>query len=280
MRKFYIQNNKGSRIDLNDKNSYFFSSPTGLGSTRTVTYNTDGSGFADVADSTTEQINIVGEIIITRNPYSGYRSLADFLIQSERLVLIYSPTDGQEYYLDVKLEYITKTEIQAGTLTCPVSFKGLSLWYRKSPKAYSIVQPLTVANPFRYGCRYSMQYTVDALTDNTIRAGGHIPAALDIYIKGRLVNPVIELKTETGKSIGEMRLSGTVPQKKYLRLCTKYNGEAGIWVDGVNSINSINLTDNTFFRLPQGTRCILSVTDDSQADTDVTVYVYEYYLTV
>ena len=280
MRKFYIQNNKGSRIDLNDKNSYFFSSPTGLGVTKSITYTTDGSGFADVADSTTDQINIVGEIIITNSPYSGYRSLADFLIQSERLVLIYSPTDGQEYYLDVKLEYITKTEMQAGTLTCPVSFKALSLWYKKSPQRYSIVQPLAVSNPFRYPCGFPMQYTVDALTENTIRGGGHIPAALDIYVKGRLVNPVIELKTETGKSIGKMRLQGTVPQKKYLRLCTKYNGEAGIWVDGVNSINSINLADNTFFRLPQGTRCILSVTDDSQADTGVTVYVYEYYLTV
>ena len=280
MRKFYIQNGSGQKINLNDKNSYFFSSPTGLGVTKSITYTTDGSGFADAAETIIDQINIVGEIIITNSPYSRYRTLADFLIQSERLVLIYSPTDGLEYYLDVKLEYITKTEMQGGTLTCPVSFKGLSLWYRKSPKVYSIVQPLTVDNPFRYPCSYSMQYTVDAATENTIRAGGHIPAALDIYIKGMLVNPVIELKTTAGKTIGKMRLRGTVPQKKYLHLSSKYNGEAGVWVDGVNSINSTNLADNTFFRLPQGTRCILSVTDDSQADTDVTVYVYEYYLTV
>ena len=280
MRKFYIQNGNSQMYNLNDKNSYFFSSPTGLGTSRSITYNTDGSGFADVAESTADQINIVGEIIITSSPYSRYRTLADFLIQSDRLVLIYSPTDGQEYYINVKLEYITKSEIQGGTLTCPVSFKALSLWYRKSPQRYSIVQPLTVSNPFRYPCAYPMQYTVDAATENTITAGGHIPAAVDIYIKGELVNPVIELKTTTGRLIGRMRLKGTVPAKKYLHLCTKYNGEAGVWVDGVDSINNITLSDNTFFRLPQGTPCVLSVTDDSQADTDVTVYVYEYYLTV
>ena len=280
MRKFYIQNGNGQKINLNDKNSYFFSSPTGLGFTRSITYNTDGSGFADAAETTIDQINIVGEIIITKSPYTRYRMLADFLIQSDKLTLIYAPTDSTEYYLDVKLEYITKTEMQAGTLTCPVSFKALSLWYKKSPQRYSIVQPLSVENPFRYPCRFPMQYTVDAATENTIKAGGHIPAALDIYVKGRLVNPVIELKTTAGKTIGKMRLRGTVPNKKYLHLCSKYNGEAGVWVDGVNNINSITLSDNTFFRLPQGTACVLSVTDDSQADTDVTVYAYEYYLTV
>ena len=47
MRKFYIQNGSGQKINLNDKNSYFFSSPTGLGFTRSITYNTDGSGYTD-----------------------------------------------------------------------------------------------------------------------------------------------------------------------------------------------------------------------------------------
>lgn len=161
-----------------------------------------------------------------------------------------------------------------------MSFKALSLWYRKSPQRYRIIQPLTVDNPFRYGRSFPMQYTLDAITENTITAEGHIPSAVDIYIKGKLVNPKIELKTTSGSTIGRMQFSGTVPAKKYLQLSTKYNGDAGVWVDGENSINKINLADNTFFRLPQGTRCVLSVTDDSQADTDVAVYLYEYYLTV
>lgn len=280
MRKFYLQDENGLRLDLNNTKEYFFSDPTGLGMKKTIAFSADGSGFAGVAERTVDPINIVGNICITKNHYSRYRSLVSFLMRAQTLTFIYIPSGSDEYCVDVECEYITKTEIAAGVLTCPVSFRGKTLWYRMTPTIINIVQPFDIENPFVYDAEYSMTYTLDGVTDATITAEGHVPAAIDLYVRGKLVNPVIKLQTIDGELLGRCKIAETVAARSTLRLCTKYNGEAGIWIDGISKTDSIDLTDNVFFRLPIGTRCLLSVTDDSQTDTNVTVYVYEYFLTV
>ena len=161
-----------------------------------------------------------------------------------------------------------------------MSFKGKTLWYRLTPRIINIIQPFDIENPFVYSSEYSMTYTLEGQTDASILASGHVPAAIDLSVNGRLVNPIIRLQALNGELLGRCSLSGTVPSGSTFRLCTKYNGEACVTVGGVDKINNVNISDNVFFRLPVGKRCILSVTDDSQADVNITVYVYEYYTTV
>lgn len=281
MRKFYLKNGNGQMLDLNDSKSMFFMNPTGLGMSKAVSFNTDGSGFFSQAESSINQINIVGNIVITSNHYNRYKWLVSFLKASDKLVFIYVPSGTTEYLLDVECEYLTKTEIQNGVLSCPVSFKGLSLWYKQSPEVAKIVQTLPVDTPFVYPCTYPMQYTVNS--DNTLQlvAQGHIPAAIDLYVRGELVNPIITLQSAAGSLIGRLDLKNTTVQNgQWLHMSSKYNGEAGLWIGGVSRNDLINLNDNCFFRLPTDMTCTLTVTDDAMSYTTVTVYIYEYYESV
>ena len=280
MRKFFLQNELGTRIDLNDTESYFLSNPSGLGMTQTFGYSSDGSGFASVAEKRREQINVVGDILISSNHYARYASLLGFIQSAARLSLCYQPYGSTEYYLDVECEYLTKTEIAAGVLTCPISLRGLTLWYKLTPRIINIIQPAQFENAFIYDAEYSMTYTLEGQTDTSITAGGHVPAAIDLYITHSLVNPTVSLIASDGELLGRCRLTGNVPNGATFRLCTKYSGESCVTVAGVNKINNVDITDNVFFRLPVGRSCFLSLTDDSHVDVNMTLYLYEYYTAV
>lgn len=278
MRKFYLQNHKPERLDISQANSFFLSSPTGLGMNRSFGYNTDGMGFASVSEKMWDQINIVGDIIISQNCYSRYRTLADFILNANKLIFIYAPDGNREYCLDVECEYITKTEINAGTLTCPISFRALTPWYRTEPDTCRIVQTIPIKKPWKYPCTYPMRYSVIQNNSTVLRAKGHIPAALDVYVKGKLVNPVITLKrANDGKTIGRLNPQITVQKTQTLHLCTKYNGDAGVWIDRRSIVNQINLSDNVFFRLPVNENCTITLTDDEYSTASMTVYIHNYY---
>jgi|LSQX01.3.fsa_nt_gb uncharacterized phage infection (PIP) family protein YhgE len=85
------------------------------------------------------------------------------------------------------------------------------------------------------------------------------------------------------KNAGEGRISLeglTLEGNQWLHISSKYNGELGVWAGGVDVSQYIDLNDNSFFRLPVNTACVLTISDDTYAATNVWVYVYEYYLTV
>lgn len=279
VRKFYLQNEHGSRFDLNT--TAFFTNPAGLGMSQSVVYSGAKDGFFMVAEHSKNQINPVGDIVIKSDHYATYQRLVDFITNAKRLSLVYKPTNT-EYFIDVHCEYITKTELNTGVLTCPVSFRALGLWYSKTPSIYRIVQALPVENPKRYPYSYVYKYNVEDSSSRTIKANGHIDAALEISVKGALTNPKIELMRKRDNSlIGRISLEGlTVEGNKWLHISSKYNGELGVWVGGVDVSQYIDLNDNSFFRLPVNTACVLTISDDTYAAMNVWVYVYEYYLTV
>jgi len=278
LRKFYLINGAGIRLNLNDPKSLFFQNPAGLGMAKTLTYNTSGTGFFGLSKETANQINVVGDIVITTLPYGRFRNLIDFLTITP-LVLEYAPTNAGTYFLDVDLEYITKTELKAGVLTCPVSFKGKGLWRRSTPTVIRIERPAELDEPSIYPFAYPYQYGI--LPDRTkiLTAGGHIPAALEVQVTGEIKNPVITL-TKGSTVIGKMVLATTVPSGKKLVFSSKYNGESGVWIDGEDASQYIVLSQSSFFRLPPNTQGIITVEGDEPFDGSVIVTVHSYYAAV
>ncbi len=278
MRKFYLENHRGQRLNLNNTKNFYLVNPTGLGASCNFAFSTSGNGFFSTTDKTKNQINVVAEIAIMKG-YAGFTTLMNFINRAEPLTLVYAPNGKTEYYADVECEYLTKTELVSGILICPVSFRGLELWRLVKPNEFLIRPPKTVPMPTIYPFSYDYQYYTLTGDDSIIYASGHIDAALEIKVKGKIVNPVIELrKSNTGELVGTMRLKNlTVPASGTLKFSSRYGGRSGVWLGNQDITNKIDLTTSTFFRMPPNTPCRLTITGDESDDMDIRVDVYNYF---
>ena len=89
MRKFYIENEIGSRLPLNGEQGIFLSNPAGLGLTLPANYADIHKGFfRDISGESEPQITITGDLVfIGENAYADYRSFVDWCSASESLHL-------------------------------------------------------------------------------------------------------------------------------------------------------------------------------------------------
>lgn len=283
MRKFYFENEKGERVDLNG--ALFLHIPTGLGSANTNTYESLQNGFYACVSNTASQTNIVGEIVMATHHYSRYSELIDWLNAGKELYLIYKPLDT-EYYITVKLEYIQKSEITSThMLYCPISFQALTPWHTRTPRRFVFERGTIASNTKKYTYAYPYRYTAFSSVDSIdITATGHIPAAIVIQITGPLLNPVFRLIDKyTRAEYGKLDLSAiTIADGEYL----EYSSVPGdckivkIDADGIETDVSqyVNIADNNFFLLPVGVPCELTL--DATGDGDVTADVREFYRSV
>lgn len=129
MRKFYIENELGTRIPLNGENGVWFSSPTGLGQADNIATSTGPAGFFSVTQRNQKQMNIVGELVFVRDVYAAFQAFANFVNTAEKLVLVYDP-NGTEYKRNVICAYLTKTEkTKGGWLRVPSSWAAMTPWF-------------------------------------------------------------------------------------------------------------------------------------------------------
>ena len=146
MRKFYIENEIGSRLPLNGEQGIFLSNPAGLGMTMPSDFADIHNGFfREISKNTEPQSTITGDLVfIGENAYADYRSFVDWCSCSASLHLIYKPYGNTEFYRDVYISYLTKTELtDTRWLTVPASFACLSPWYRAAPTNMSMsIQPI------------------------------------------------------------------------------------------------------------------------------------------
>ena len=198
MRKFYIENEIGSRLPLNGEQGIFLSNPAGLGLTMPSEFADIHNGFfRELSKDSEPQSAITGDLVfIGDNAYADYRSFVDWCSGSESLRLIYKPYGSTEFYRDICLSYLTKTELtDTRWLTVPTSLACLSPWYRAAPTSMSM------STESGYVLKYPYSYSRDLIYSSSsagsmaadIPAGGHIPAAFELTYKGAIVNPQIKL---------------------------------------------------------------------------------------
>ena len=129
MRNFRLVNKDGKEYRLLTR-QMFLHSPSGLGYKENTTYQQLGNQFA-VVDAGFGQANPKGYIFFPQpNAYQKYHDFVQFC-QDTPLRLFYKPKTT-EYVMDVRLDEITKTEIDVTTgLNCSVSFLGQTMWYKE-----------------------------------------------------------------------------------------------------------------------------------------------------
>ena len=278
-RRFWLQNAAGARLSLNEVAGAFLAYPSGLGYDMGNTYaNTDG-GFFQQTRVRDRQSIITGDLYFPG--YDDFTAAADWLASGEATQLVYAPA-AVEYYRDIDITSLGKTELEGpGWLRCSVAFTARLPWYVPGHESIAI-QPASqdLSEAKHYAYRYAYRYkTLGAAGGVYLTAEGHYPAALRVTIPGPVTNPEIILKTADGDTLGRCAPSVVVPTGGELVYYSRI-GSASVSADGVDLLPYIDISDNNFFRLPQGETVRLTISAATVITGTIEVDVYQYYRVV
>lgn len=284
MRKFYLQNQIGQRLDLNGPDGYFVN-PRGLGVQASTDAADLGQGFfLSINPDEIPRDTPSGEMVFIRDQgYRSYRTFVDFLVRSPALTLIYAPDGSDEYFRDVTLAYIQKTELGSlKWLHCPISFAALTPWYKAVPKtfAFSMSEDDTPSKRYDYAYDYTyLEQLSAASVELTVQ--GHYPADVVLSYSGAIIDPVITLTgKQSGKIYGQCDLAVSTSSGDVLEYSSRRRDSyIRLRRSGAVSdlVPSADLTKNLFFHVPLEEPCILSIAADNQMTGQAQLALYEYY---
>lgn len=303
MRKFYLENQIGERIPLNNETGIFLYEPEGLGIEYNHSYGESGSGFflrvkdgvsqletsftlvfvpgemlttdtgnRAIAGEAVAGIAIVGEVpdLVIESPYERYKKFLDWIYTAEELFFIYCPYGQDEYYRHIEIKSIEKTELDKyGSLQPTVSVLPMTPWYLPAPININFGEDQTNAMRFTYTYNDDLIYGVgtrDYTAD--VVARGHIPSAVKIKFKGQVENPIFTLRgSSTRKVYGQCIITGTFGSTDTIEFST---AEQDSYVKKIDSngdetdlIDSIDITTNPFFRVPLSEPCEVTLSGNS-----------------
>ena len=110
MRKFFLENEYGVRLNLNSPEVGFLTSPSGLGYSMSANYVNIGNSYLN-SYMNTNQAEIKGTLVFGgRSPYENYEKYVDFVNSAQKLRIVYVPLTG-EYFRDVDMVSIDKGEM-------------------------------------------------------------------------------------------------------------------------------------------------------------------------
>lgn len=268
-RKFYLQNAQGARFDLNGRDGVYASDPSGLGIARDPGFISLGSGFfRRVQDSDPQRAP--GFLVTFTRRATAYEQYQDFVryigAAGDDLILVYKPYGTTEYYRDVILTVLEKTELsRVGWLECSCEVKALTPWYL--PRTYSVALSEQATTAMRYAFRYgSARYGAGRAPAfaATLQPEGDIPAGLVLSFDIVAVNPALTLVgLSTGTVYGRCEIEYTFvagdvlewssePDDGYCRLI-----RAG---DTVDLSGALDMTAEPFFQMPVTEPCLLRLT--------------------
>ena len=286
MRRFYIQNEYGEKIELQG-GSIFLSGPAGLGFFDDVEY-MEADGFFIETRRESGQTEKTGTLVfLPTRAYTGYWEFANWIFAAERLTLAYS-ADGDWYFCDVDITDMEKTELGiGGVLEVPVTFMPLSPWYTpydlnltmegeglQGIKCYSYTYPYRYSNSARAGV---LDFSVTA----------QMPCDFQLTLPGSVQNPILTAtRLDTGEVIGRVDLSSVSAAAGETIVFSTVPREAGAVLktpQGETDLTAqlgIRAGIPTFFRIPTEIPMEFSLTATSLLRVTAGLRIYRYYRTV
>ena len=183
VRKFYLVNKRGKRYELLTRRQ-FLHSPGGLGYQESTIYQRLGEQFS-VVDEGLEQGEITGSVFFPNpNAYDKYFEFVQFC-RDTPIYLTYVPVK-QEYMRQVRLDTIGKTEIEGTGLNCSVTFKALTLWYKR---VKSINDSGDSSSGKEYEYTYDYRYSTNATNTVSFDSDSYNDSPIRLTIFGECTNP-------------------------------------------------------------------------------------------
>lgn len=279
VREFKLINDKGQEYSFMDIENYcLLTEPTGLGYGYNAEYEQLGNTFISNLRKI-EQGQIEGQVNFLN--YDNYKKLIDFIEQAESLKFSYKVplTEGvKEYFKDVQIQNITKTEIQPnGIISETIIFDCLSLWYEENTVIYKI-EPQE--NEMRWNFTWDSRFIDYNARNLSFVNQGHVEAPILVSMNGQIVNPRIELYIE-GQLYQSVEIKTTIEEYEKLLYGTKEND---FYINKENtdgtltslfSLDTINFDNDNVIRLPKNKNCEIVLTADNEVlNAQLTILVY------
>ncbi len=289
MRKFYLTNQAGDQWPLNGERKVWLSDPTGLGMNFDTEYANFEEGFFSLTKKKENQAQVIADLVFVKTVYETYRELVDWIMKAEKLYLIYQPVGNSQYWREVEMDYLTKTEISDGKwLKAPISISGKTPWYLPTSLKISMERQLSTAMryPFTYNedLRYGISHVGDYAAD--ILPNGHVPAGLRMKYTGAIVEPIISLIGLSGKIYGSIDIDETFTSADMLEISTVPNNsfikkiaQNGVETDLVLS-GAVDLTNDPYPRAPIQEQSTLRITSEQSFNGRAELEVMYYFRSV
>ena len=276
VREFKLINEKGQQFSMMDiKKHCLLTQPTGLGYDYITDYEQVGNSFISNIRKI-GQGQIVGQVNFLK--YDNYKALIDFIETSDSLRFSYKiPFEStyKEYFKDVQIQSITKTEIQPNEVMSETStFDCLSLWYEEIETVYDMTAG---ENEMRWDFRWDSRYISFDVRSLIYDNKGHVEAPIQIEIDGAVDNPKIEIiVNET--TIANLTIPVSLTSYEKLLYSSK-TGDIYIrkqLADGTYenlfTKQYIDITNNNIFKLPLGASEIRFTADDEITSAKLIIY--------
>lgn len=279
VREFKLLNEKGQAYSLMDiHNHCLLTDPDGLGYSYTSEYEQLENTFVESFRKITQ-----GQITGTLNflSYDNYKNFIDFIEASEKLRFAYKipfKNGSKEYLKDVRIQSITKTQIQLNkVISETVTFDCLSLWYSENTTIYDMKHQ---SNEFRWDFRWDPIFrdyntrTLDFIND------GHIEAPILLEIDGPVTNPSLELFVE-GDLYQTLKLKVQINEYEKVLYSSRENEfyinkqKTDGTLEDLFNLDVINFEEENVLRLPKNKSCTLKIKADSDiSNAKLTILVF------
>lgn len=289
MRRLAIENSIGERLSLVAPKNLWLINISGLGMAMNRQYESVEPGFFIGTSEEENQMSVTGTLVFRRNNvYTQYMEITDWLICAESLRLVYAPEgeDGTEYYRDIEISSIDKSEKKLSQwLECPVTISPLTPWYDRYRMTIEISPQ--AGNYKRYEYRYDYRYAASAVPNSAdFEISGHYNGDIEMEAQGPLLAPVFTIEnSNTGKVYGKVDLETSAIGSDETLYYSSRRLQPGIWksVDGekVDILDMVELYADVpaFIRVPPNTPLTATISVSSPLITTAAIHVYRYYRT-
>ena len=275
MRKFYLEADNGLRYDFQNPKKCILESPTGLGFSKTNTYEKVGETFLKNS-SDSNQKNITGILHFTGDYYKNFQEFANFIKTYADYKLIYE-INNTEYFIDVDIQELTKSDSQrANMLSCNISFLTKTLFYKKIKNNYFLSTPEDCSK-WNVKFDFFMIDDIPAIID--VKNKGHTDSSFDFELIGPLVNPTLKF-IKDNKVINSIEFKVNLGSEEKLLYSNRDNN---LYVIKINSngieekaLDCLDLKNDNFMKIPKG-MTKLSFTAENTSVSKLTLNVYEEY---
>ena len=257
-KRYYLKNEKGQILDINDGKNSIFNLTSDFGISRSLSYSRVGNTFIKSKEEP-EQLKLEGNINFIKDEAQNeenYKKYERFIRTSENLTFVNvrkEATGLVESYTDVDWAQLGKTFSNGTMLICKLVLHCKTSWYKQDNIEYVIEEAQN--NAFGFPIDFeNMVFGVGDKSSNNVENLGYSEAPLYLKIKGPVVNPKIEV-LKNGEVTNSIELQIELEAYEELEYCTR---DDNLLIRKVNTdgtyVNLFDLLDesnaNNFFKIP------------------------------
>lgn len=279
-KKYYLKNEKGQVIDVNDLKNSVFNLTSDIGTSRDITYSRVGNTFIKSKEEL-NQPKIEGVIKFIKSESENeenYKIYEKFFKTSKEIVFVNIRNEAKgfiESFVDVDWGRIGRIITKGNVLTCNIELYCKTGWYKQNNITYTIEE--SQANAYGFPIDFeNMIFSKGNENRNVINNVGYYEAPMYIKIKGPVLNPKIEV-IKDNKVINCLEIPIELEEFEEIEYCSRDDKLLiqKINADGTkeNIFDLLDATNNNFFKVPIGASVIKISAESDIKYAIITIYI-------